>query len=328
MATPDSLHCPGCRARVPAEQLIAAPPLARCPHCQYLFLIPHPEPDAYAQANRSPSALAVFGLGCGGLLAVALCCGGGSMLSIAYLRPDSRSDSPEAPSPVTQRDSAVPAASRSAPLPLPPRQRSRRTARDGRVTELLSTLRRGDAPVAEKLTALSQLHTLPRVDDRADEVSQVVADLLLGGESAYQFHGGLILQQWGTAAVVPQALELLDSENIFVRKAAFKIVGEHASGPEVADRLAPLLAGRGFDRDAVQALSAMGSSAEDAVLSLLSDPKQEAERDILDVLKAVGGQKSLDLLEERLARERSPIQRARLSDAAQAIRSRLSTGQP
>lgn len=125
-----------------------------------------------------------------------------------------------------------------------------------------------------------------------------------------------VIADYGTTEQVPALLKLLkDSEN----SSHYNIIRGlgRLKDKRAAEPLAALIASGSSDAyQAVEALSKIGSDAEDAVLPLLQEKHNETKRQACKVLKDIGTKKSLEPLRElMLSTDRS------LSDSAgEAVR--------
>ena len=202
---------------------------------------------------------------------------------------------------------AAPAPAVPAPAPTPAQIAESAKARlDG----LLADLRATPRDWGKCFQALQTLSMMQPVEDRREEVAEVLDTHL--AEKNYSARSSALraVQFWGTRRNVPALLRLLRaSESEAIRGRAMDVLGglgdERAAAP-IAQRLKDPA-----DRaSAARALRALGRAAEDPTIALLADPDPEVRDEACKVLGEIGGPKSIAALQATLAKGSADSTRA------------------
>jgi HEAT repeat protein len=127
------------------------------------------------------------------------------------------------------------------------------------------------------------------------------------------------LAVWCTADSLPALARALDDESPDVAVAALEGLGKIDDHRAIAP-IAALIKARKHRSAAVEALSARGALAEDAALDLLAETDFEVRFDACQVLKSVGGAKSVKPLERTSQNDADAIVRIMASRALDEIR--------
>ena len=167
-----------------------------------------------------------------------------------------------------------------------------------RLDGFLADLRAVDKDWGKCFQALQGLSMMQPVEDRRDEVAEVLDEYL--AEKNYSARSSALraVQVWGTRRNVPALVRLVNpSEADSIRRRAIDTLGSLGD-----ERAAAAIAGRVKDpadrASAVRALRALGPAAEDATIALLADQDPEVRDEACKVLGEIGGAKSIAALEE------------------------------
>ncbi len=175
-----------------------------------------------------------------------------------------------------------------------------------RLDGLLADLRAVDKDWGKCFQALQGLSIMPPVEDRRDEVAQVLDEYL--AEKNYSARSSALraVQVWGTRRNVAALVRLVNpSEADSIRRRAIDALGSLGD-----ERAAAAIAGRIKDptdrASAVRALRALGPAAKDAAIVLLADQDPEVRDEACKLLGEIGGAKSIAALEEQAGKGDGP----------------------
>lgn len=136
---------------------------------------------------------------------------------------------------------------------------------------------------------------IPEGDKEA--VSKALVESLKTGDHFTKISAAKALVVWGTASASPILLEEVKGKDVFVRKAALDALGvlKPKEAPAV---IAPMLIEHSTRGDAANALKAMGSMAEKAVLPYLEDRDAFVQMEACKVLEVIGTKESLEKIKK------------------------------
>jgi beta-lactamase regulating signal transducer with metallopeptidase domain len=180
-----------------------------------------------------------------------------------------------------------------------------------------------DLMAAESFRVQNAALRLERADPqgRRDEVARALVPLLASPEKLTRQAGARALAVWGTPDSVPALIKALDDELESVPQAALQGLGRLHDARAIEPIVGLIKAGK-HRTQAVQALSAMGESAEEAASELLADQNSDVRFDGCLVLKVIGGEKSVKLLERTSREDENAVVRLIAERAAEEIRDR------
>lgn len=163
------------------------------------------------------------------------------------------------------------------------------------IEKLMDDLKSGESSTRSMAASKLQSSELSEVPPG---LLDLMAGLLNQEDSVLRGAAAKVLADYGTAEQVPLLLKLLkDSEN-YSRYNIIRGLGR-LKDKRAAEPLAAMIASGGSDAyQAVEALSKIGSDAEDAVLPLLAEKHNETRRQACKILKDIGTKKSLEPLRE------------------------------
>ena len=147
--------------------------------------------------------------------------------------------------------------------------------------------------------ALDRLQRTPPDPDRRAEVASAIEPILKSTDGFTQIAALHALAAWGGKENTPAILPLLRNDNIFVVSEALKALGA-LKDPSTVDSVAAYLAIDQHRGVAAQALQAMGSMAEPAVLKLLDQGNEATRTEALKVLESIGTEKCIPAVQEAL----------------------------
>lgn len=189
---------------------------------------------------------------------------------------------------------------------------------DAEVNLLLADLRSGEA--ARKQSAVNRF-AAATAGTRKTEVARALHPLLREEEFFVRHAAVRALKNWGGAESINPLLALLDDKNLAIRWAAIEALGAlgdaRAAAP-VARRLA-----KSEDRlFAGQALRALGTPAEGAVLPLVTGGERNARSEACRIMKEIGTKRSVEALTAAAQSEDRTLAFV-AEDALKAVRARL-----
>jgi len=156
---------------------------------------------------------------------------------------------------------------------------------------------------------------------RREEVARALEPLLASADRLTRQAGARALAGWGTQESLPALVQALDDEYPAVCQAAIEALGRLQDSRAIEPIVGLIRAGR-HRTQAVQALSAMGAIAEEAVLGLLDDRDSDARFDACLLLKTIGGEKSVKLLSKTSRDDENAVVRFMALRAVEEIRDR------
>jgi hypothetical protein len=162
----------------------------------------------------------------------------------------------------------------------------------GLIKATLADLASGDAlRIRNAAARLEQAE--PR--ERQQEVSKALEPLLKHEENTIRHAAARALAVWCNAGSVSALVEALDDEFVPVSRVALETLGRLRDEQSVGSIVTLLKAGK-HRPQAIQALVAIGESAEDTVRELLASSEPEVRFDACQVLKTIGSLKSVPAL--------------------------------
>lgn len=186
--------------------------------------------------------------------------------------------------------------------------------------QVLADLKSGDKSrvilATGRMRGLSQ--TYP---DRKAEVAKALADLIAQGDTNISLSASFALPEWMTAEVVPQLEAALVSASLPIRHQLFQAIAQFQD-PVVIPLLAQHLTDDKDRHVAGAALTRWGERAETDVLNYADHSDRNVRREVVNILRRIGTQKSLPVL-QRMARS-DPDRGIQLS--AQSVVRQLETG--
>jgi HEAT repeat protein len=178
--------------------------------------------------------------------------------------------------------------------PPPPPKPEQKPFTDADLTQALADLKGPDTN--KRRAALGRLKTAKPTARRA-EVARALGEALTDKDAWTKRECLQALAVWGTSENVPQILPLVADADLFTRGDAIRAlgkIGDARAAEAIARRLAD-----GFDRIvAAEALKALGSKAEKAVVSCLDHPEWIVRLEACKVLEAIGTKESKAALEK------------------------------
>jgi S1-C subfamily serine protease len=212
-------------------------------------------------------------------------------------------------------DSGLPQLPEMPPLSLEP-------GTESEVSAALKILKNKKKTVPELAEALESLSRLRPIDSRRDDVANALHGLRTTMASN-MVPWLMVARVWGTEKNVPTVLFTLDAptSNLNDKIMAIETLGRLPATKETAKAVVRYLADEKLRGNALQAMAAMGSAAEDPVATLL---KQQPEQRILasTLLARLGSKKSVAVMENYLRSETDPRCRAVGTAALKLIRAR------
>ena len=166
--------------------------------------------------------------------------------------------------------------------------------------------------------ALQRVARTPPNEALRSQVAEAVKALLGGDDHVLRKDAIRTLATWGATQTVPDLVKLIEDGDIFVRQEAIWALGQ-LNDERAVQPLCQLL---GTQREAEQALIAMGPAVEDTVLASLDATDADQFRAACNVLCDVGTKKSLDKLGPFYVRSMGPFRNA-ASNAVTGIRRRF-----
>jgi beta-lactamase regulating signal transducer with metallopeptidase domain len=156
---------------------------------------------------------------------------------------------------------------------------------------------------------------------RQAEVARALEPLLESKDNFIRQAAARALAVWCDQESVPVLIGALDDEFFTVPWAALEALGklkdERAIGP-----VASVLKAKKHRQQAIQSLAAMGPMAEDAALELLAESDSDMRYDACQILKEVGGKKSLRPLTKASRDDSNGIVRLVADQALKAVKGR------
>lgn len=149
---------------------------------------------------------------------------------------------------------------------------------------------------AKRSIALSRIAAV-QPDEGKAEIETVLLGFLKSDDQFARQNAAKGLAVWGGKDSVEPLIKQLDDSAFGARWAAIEALG-HLKDARAAEPLAKLVADRKEHYQAANALKALGSDAEDAVLKLLEQGKAEPRRDACQILKTIATKKSAPALEK------------------------------
>jgi hypothetical protein len=182
---------------------------------------------------------------------------------------------------------------------------------------ILSDLRSEDA--GRIRTAAQRLSKSVR-DDGATAISAALVHARKSADTWGSNDIVVALGVWATPEAESALIEVSKSQDFFVRSAALRALGKYVKTKAAAEAVAAQMFSDRFG--AVEALKQMGPIAEQATIPLLDDRDANVRSSAQDVLAAIGGKKSLRLLQDR-AKKLTPQERVWINPAIAAIEKRV-----
>lgn len=153
------------------------------------------------------------------------------------------------------------------------------------------------------------------------EVAKAIESLLASDNINTRIQAAKALENWATTDSAATLATALGDSNVFVRQSAMKALARvaPADGAElIAERLAEL-----SDRNhAAQTLQSIGSSAEPALLKMLTHKEWQVRWETVKVLKEIGTKKSIDPLKPLQDKDDNVFVRQTSKQAIEAIQKR------
>lgn len=212
-------------------------------------------------------------------------------------------------------DSGLPPLPEMAPLALEP-------STDAEVSAALRILKNKKKSVLELAEALESLSRLQPIDKRRDDVASALHNLRTTMAS-HMVPWLLAARVWGTEKNVPTVLFVLDSptSDRNDKIMAIETLGRLPATKKTAEAVVRYLDDSQLRGNALQAVAAMGSAAEEPVAALL---KQQPQQRILAsaLLARLGSKKSIPVMESYLRSETDPRCRAVGTAALALLRQR------
>jgi len=190
---------------------------------------------------------------------------------------------------------------------------------DAELKEILSDL--ATTNVLKRKAALKKLsQAKPKQEN--PEVSKILIRVLNSGDITVVADASEALVVWSTKADVPALIELLPEVNILGSENVMQAILKHQS-PEGIEAIAKLLKEPIKAHNASKKLIAYGSGAEDAVLDQLDPSNFFALVNVLNVLKEIGTEKSLEKIDEVSRTTDNASFRFQVASAVKAIEARV-----
>jgi beta-lactamase regulating signal transducer with metallopeptidase domain len=154
-----------------------------------------------------------------------------------------------------------------------------------------------------------------------EEVAQALVPLLASPDRLTRQAGARALAVWGTRDSVPMLIKALDDKYDTVPQAVLQGLGRLRDARAIQP-IVGLIRTAKHRTQAVQALSAMGEVAEEAVLELLADRNSDVRFDACLVLKTIGGDRSVKMLEKTSRNDENAVVRLMAERAVEEISDR------
>jgi beta-lactamase regulating signal transducer with metallopeptidase domain len=156
---------------------------------------------------------------------------------------------------------------------------------------------------------------------RREEVARALEPLLTSPDKLTRQAGARALAVWGTRETLPVLVKALNDEFAAVPQAALQGLARLQDARAIEPILGLIRAGK-HRTQAVQAFAAMGGIAEEAALGLLDDRNSDVRFDACLVLKTIGGEKSVRMLEKTSHDDENAVVRLMAERAVEEIRDR------
>jgi len=190
---------------------------------------------------------------------------------------------------------------------------------DAALAEALADLTAGEAFRVQNAAGKLE-RALPQ--GRQSEVARALEPLLENKESFTRQAAARALAVWCDKESVPALIGALDDEFFTVPWAALEALGK-LKDERAIEPIIDVLKAKKNRQQAIQALVAMGEIAEDAALALLAESDSDMRYDACQVLKEIGGKKSIKLLSKTSRDDSNGIVRLVADQALKAVNTRM-----
>ena len=168
---------------------------------------------------------------------------------------------------------------------------------------------------------IGELSKLKVIPERKAEVEKLLTKQLVSEDRLVRVDTITALRVWGTSESVPELIGLItskDRQTATGAMATLGAIGDNRAVVPLLDKLRDI----SMQRDAQQALGKLGAPAEEAVLEKMMGVDRNTVRVLCEILKTIGGEASLKVLEEMVA-GKDFFQRTYASRAIGSVRKRV-----
>ena len=190
----------------------------------------------------------------------------------------------------------------------PPSQSGALRGSEEELDRILNELRSGQANFGKCYPALLALNRMEPIEQRRDEVAEVLGPILSGSNASLQRFALQAVALWGTKRNVPTLLELLDDPDIGLRRLVMEALVK-LEPAVAAEAIAQRVPDTHDGITASHVLQRMGPPAEDAVIKLLTHEDSQVRYRACTILERIGGEKSVVALNKLLETETDPMVR-------------------
>jgi|GEM_PF-1522892 S1-C subfamily serine protease/HEAT repeat protein len=168
---------------------------------------------------------------------------------------------------------------------------------------------------------IGELSKLKVIPERKAEVEKLLQKHLVSEDRQVRVDTMTALRIWGTSESVPELIGLItskDRQTATGAMATLGAIGDQRAAVPLLDKLSDF----SMQRDAQQALGKLGAPAEAAVIEKMAGVDRNTVRVLCEILKTIGGEASLKVLEEMVA-GKDFFQRTYASRAIGSVRKRV-----
>ena len=170
---------------------------------------------------------------------------------------------------------------------------------NAKLDEYLRAVRSPEKTFSNCYVPLSKISRMKPIESRRDEVSEALEPFLTSLNSSLRGTALRAVRTWGTQKNVPSLMRLLEEPDTGERRPAMKALAQ-IGGKEAAEKIAARVPNSTDSLTAARALKEMGAVAEPAVIKLLEHDAHDVRSRACDILREIGGQKSLAAIEKML----------------------------